>query len=73
MGEGDGEKKKARFLLPSPQPPNCLHGQARKRPLRRRELQEYRAFSRDVMSAILVYLNNEMSAILVYQIRPAGV
>ena len=27
----------ARFLLPSPQPPNCLHGQARKRPLWRRE------------------------------------
>ena len=33
----------------------------------------YRAFSRDVMSAILVYLNNEKSAILVYQISPVGV
>ena len=32
-----------------------------------------RAFSRDVMSAILVYLNNEKSAILVYQISPVGV
>ena len=33
----------------------------------------YRAFSCDVMSAILVYLNNEKSAILVYQISPVGV
>ena len=33
----------------------------------------YRAFSRDVMSAILVYLNNEKFAMLVYQISPAGV
>ena len=32
-----------------------------------------RAFSRDVMSAILVYLNNEKSTILVYQISPVGV
>ena len=33
----------------------------------------YRTFLRDVMSAILVYLNNEKSAILVYQISPVGV
>ena len=33
----------------------------------------YRAFSRDVMSAILASLNNEKSAILVYQISPVGV
>ena len=31
------------------------------------------AFSRDVMSAILVDLNNEKSAISVYQISPVGV
>ena len=33
----------------------------------------YRVFSRDVMSAILLYLDNEKSAILVYQISPVGV
>ena len=46
-GRWIGEKRRcpcddtfpARFLLPSPQPPNCLHGQARKRPPRRREHQ----------------------------------
>ena len=47
-------------------------------------LYSYRAFSREVMSAILVYLNNENSsilvylnnensAILVYQVSPVGV
>ena len=29
-----------------------------------------KAFSRDVMSAMLVYLNNKKSAMLVYQISP---
>ena len=31
------------------------------------------SFSRDVMSAILVYLNKEKSAMLVYYISPVGV
>ena len=33
----------------------------------------YRAFSRGVLSAMLVYLNNEKSAMLVSQINPVGV
>ena len=33
----------------------------------------YRAFSRDVMAAILVFQNNEMVAMLVYQTSPVGV
>ena len=32
----------------------------------------YRAFSLDVMAAILVFQNNEMAAMLVYQENPLG-
>ena len=33
----------------------------------------YKAFSHDVMAAILVYQNNETAAMLVYQTNPVGV
>ena len=33
----------------------------------------YRAFSRDVTAAILVFQNNETAAMLVYQTSPVGV
>ena len=33
----------------------------------------YRAFSHDVMAAILVFQNNETAAMLVYQENPLGV
>jgi len=33
----------------------------------------YRAFSHDVTAAILVFLNNETEAMLVYQTNPVGV
>ena len=53
----------------------CLVGNPTRPPcsLTLKCVRRYRAFLRDVMSAILVYLNNEKSAILVYQISPVEV
>ena len=62
-GRGKGEELSFPFpafhassLFPTPQPPNCLHGRARKRPLRRREGSGYEISGKQATSAPLGHL-----------------